>query len=206
MTTRKIKEDTKDNRGKSGDRGYNFEHIIVSRFNTNEYWKLLRLGGTTVKLPDLVGTNNKLDILVTAELKSSTKDNIYIPQKQIERCFSIGKIFDKYNKFLVIFAFKFSKKKVLPPNKSRKKSITSRELKEFFIVFNSHQIKSPVSKISMNYYGGHNIDYSNSTRNASKEFNEDNFSSSDNFKMFDNFDKMVSYIESTKAVKRSKVT
>ena len=91
-------------------RGYSYEYSIVNRLN-NRNWIAKRLGGSSVGLPDIIAVNNNKAILLVIEAKSGTGESLYVPSDQIERCFSIVKMFRYYNYKYVILAFKFLRKK-----------------------------------------------------------------------------------------------
>ena len=77
-------------------RGYSFEYSIVNRIN-NRNWIAKRLGGSSVGLPDIIAVNNNKAILLVIEAKSGTGESLNVPSDQIERCFSIFKMFRYYN-------------------------------------------------------------------------------------------------------------
>lgn len=98
-------------------RGYSYEYSLVKRINLKSHWNARRLGGSSTGFPDIVAVNNKTATILSIEAKSGTGDNLYIPQDQIERCFSIATMFSYYKEKHVILAFKFMRKKRITKNK-----------------------------------------------------------------------------------------
>jgi len=101
-------------------RGYTFEQKeLVTYFDGRDDWHARRLGGTSMGMPDVLITNNKDWILWSVECKSVTAKDMndknghkgYIPQDQIQRCYSMLDMFSVYYKKHVIFAFRFATKK-----------------------------------------------------------------------------------------------
>ena len=74
-----------------------------------------RLGGSSVGLPDILYTERDYSYLETefhliysCEAKATGQSNLlYIPNDQINRCFDILRMFNAYDKRIVLFAFKF---------------------------------------------------------------------------------------------------
>jgi hypothetical protein len=101
-------------------RGYTFEQKeMVGFFDSRDNWHARRLGGTSTGMPDVLITNNKDSILWSVECKSMTAKDVndpnnqkgYIPQDQIQRCYSMLDMFSVYIQKNVVFAFKFATKK-----------------------------------------------------------------------------------------------
>lgn len=131
-------------------RGYSYEYLIVKRLNTR-YWTAKRLGGSSVGLPDIVAVNNYRGILLAIEAKSGTGEALYVPSDQIERCFSIIKMFRYYSNKHVILAFKFLRKKRI-----RKNNVTiyeSRKLVEYYKIIDILGGKKKIPQIKCNYTG-----------------------------------------------------
>ncbi|MFB5599808.1 MAG: resolvase [Nitrososphaeraceae archaeon] len=131
-------------------RGYSYEYLIVKRLNTRQ-WIAKRLGGSSVGLPDIVAVNNYKGILLAIEAKSGTGDALYVPSDQIQRCFSIIKMFRYYSNKHVILAFKFLRKKRI-----RRKNATiyeSRKLVEYYKVVDILGGKKKIPQIKCNYIG-----------------------------------------------------
>ena len=131
-------------------RGYSYEYLIVNRLN-NKYWTAKRLGGSSVGLPDIVAVNNNKGILLAIEAKSGTGDALYVPSDQIERCFSVAKMFRYYRNKHVILAFKFMRKKRI--KKNYENTYTSRKLVEYYKVADILANKKSVPQIKCNYAG-----------------------------------------------------
>lgn len=126
--------DPSDNRSRSRSRGYYFENNMVKRFNNasdvwnRKYnWKALRLGGTTVKIPDVVANNETT--LLAIEAKSGTANILRVPKKQIIRCVNYCNNSTTFKEKWVVLAFRFSVKKRM------KYEFERRKLKEYFVVF-----------------------------------------------------------------------
>jgi Holliday junction resolvase len=208
MMKTKIKVDDKDNRSRSRDRGYKHEDSIIDRFNNLDLWHAKRLGGTTIELPDLIVTNNNEKIFVAAECKSTTSNSTSVHINQITRCFKIRDMFSIYDKHYIIFPFKFSQKQRIAITAKKKdgtrtrskKMMAIRKLKEFYLLFNPEMISEIPKLVSCNYDGTFRI----FTHNGASIGNTDE--KNNQFKFFDNFEKMLSYMVSTKRVKRSKTT
>jgi Holliday junction resolvase len=104
-------------------RGYTFEQKeMVKFFNNQQDWHARRMGGTSMGMPDVLITNNNHEngsILWAVECKSRTGKNIndpnnqlaYVPQDQIQRCYSMLEMFAAYKRKNVILAFRFATKK-----------------------------------------------------------------------------------------------
>ncbi len=200
MMKTKLKVDEKDNRSRSRGRGYKHEDSIIDKFNSMDSWNAKRLGGTTIELPDLLITNNDERIFIAAECKSTTSNSVSVHINQITRCFKILDMFSIYDRHYIIFPFKFSQNQRIPPSSKKKdgtrtrnqKMMTTRKLKEFYLLFNPAIIKEIPKFISCNYDGTFRI-FPNDKDN-------------DQFKFFDSFEKLLNYIVSTKRVKRSNTT
>lgn len=144
-------------------RGYSFEHSIVQRINNAENWHARRLGGTSVSLPDVMAThvglkapNNPLHVpstvLLSIEAKSGAGTELFVPQKQVQRCFDALEIFTAYQSRYVVMAFKFFSK--LRTTKQvdgvRVKGYETRELREYYYTITSWM---PVTDYKCKYDG-----------------------------------------------------
>jgi len=131
-------------------RGYNYEHSIVQRLNSN-LWHSRRLGGSSTGLPDIVAVNNDAGVLLTIEAKSGTSDILYVPQDQVERCKMIMNMFSIYPERHIILAFKFMSKK-----RFRRKKQTvyeSRKLIEYYKVADIVDSMNVLPIIKCSYVG-----------------------------------------------------
>lgn len=115
-------------------RGYQWEDMIVKRFNSVEGWNAFRLGSPSTGLPDVLAVNTKKKTLYTIEAKSGTVTSLPVPTDQIQRCLKWAHTFGLYKEHKVILAFKFLSKKRLGINKYE-----SRQLREFFKVWDEKQ-------------------------------------------------------------------
>ncbi|MGZ5471435.1 MAG: resolvase [Nitrososphaeraceae archaeon] len=131
-------------------RGYSYEYSIVNRIN-NRNWIAKRLGGSSVGLPDIIAVNNNKAILLVIEAKSGTGESLYVPSDQIERCFSIVKMFRYYNYKYVILAFKFLRKKRIKVNNEL--SYEKRKLVEYYKIIEPIWKKGKTPQIKCNYNG-----------------------------------------------------
>ena len=132
-------------------RGYSYEYSIVNRINNNRNWIAKRLGGSSVGLPDIIAVNNNKAILLVIEAKSGTGESLYVPSDQIERCFSIVKMFRYYNDKNVILAFKFLRKKRIKINNEL--SYEKRKLVEYYKIIEPIWKKGKTPQIKCNYNG-----------------------------------------------------
>lgn len=126
-------------------RGYQWEDTIVKRFNGSENWKAFRLGSPSTALPDVLAVNNEESTIFTIEAKSGTTNSLPVPSDQIERCQKWINTFEIYKTRKVILAFKFLSKKRIGL-----RTYESRELKEFFKVWNSAM---PITNCVCTYEG-----------------------------------------------------
>ncbi len=131
-------------------RGYSYEYSIVNRLNSRN-WIAKRLGGSSVGLPDIIAVNNNKAILLVIEAKSGTGESLYVPSDQIERCFSIVKMFNYYNYKYVILAFKFLRKKRIKINNEL--SYEKRKLVEYYKIIEPIWKKGKTPQIKCNYDG-----------------------------------------------------
>jgi Holliday junction resolvase len=120
----------------------------VNRLNSRN-WIAKRLGGSSVGLPDIIAVNNNKAILLVIEAKSGTGESLYVPSDQIERCFSIVKMF-RYYKY-VILAFKFLRKKRIKINNEL--SYEKRKLVEYYKIIEPLWKKGKTPQIKCNYDG-----------------------------------------------------
>lgn len=149
-------------------RGYSYEYSIVNRLNTR-YWTAKRLGGSSVGLPDIIAVNNNKAILLAIEAKSGTGESLYVPSDQVERCFSIVKMFRFYKYKYVILAFKFLRKKRIKINNEL--SYEKRKLVEYYKIIEPIWKKGKTPQIKCNYDGKTYL----ITRNGSIEINFSNY-------------------------------
>jgi len=124
------KKDSKKISKTRRQRGYNWEDLLVKRFNSVENWKAFRLGSPSMALPDVLAVNTQSSMIFTIEAKSGTSTFLPVPADQIERCQKWIKTFDIYNDRKVILAFKFLSKKRVGLG-----MYESRELREFYKIW-----------------------------------------------------------------------
>lgn len=134
----------------SRSRGYNFEYILVKRFNSLGTWYARRLGGSSTGFPDIVAVNNNERRLLTFEAKAGTSDNLYVPPDQIERCAKILDIFRLYENRFAILAFKFMNKRRLREAESE---YEHREIREYYKVVNDLFVKDKIPTVKCTYDG-----------------------------------------------------
>lgn len=127
-------------------RGYNWEDLLVKRFNAVINWKAVRLGSPSISLPDIIAINNTQKILYVIEAKSGTGTTLHVPLDQIKRCFNWANNFKLY-KSQIIFAFKFSSKKRIRTNEYEK-----RKLKEYYKVCTKNNILNCTCTYTGNVY------------------------------------------------------
>jgi len=116
-------------------RGYNWEDLLVKRFNALPNWKSVRLGSPSIALPDLIAINNMRKTIYVIEAKSGTGTTLHVPTDQIVRCFNWLHNFELYENKYVILAFKFLSKKRLNVGQYQK-----RKLKEYYKICNEENI------------------------------------------------------------------
>lgn len=107
------------------NRGYVFEKYIVKKFQNYKDWSAVRLGSPSTEIPDVFAVSDHYGVICAIEAKSGTSYRLYVPQDQIERCIRWVKMFEKYEK-IVILAFKF------------KAETQGRELRYFYKIFPLH--------------------------------------------------------------------
>jgi len=91
-------------------RGYSWEHEMVIDINKISAWKCRRLGGSSAGLPDLIAVNNQESKLLVFECKATKQAKVlYVPEKEIRRCFAIVDMFSIYGDRTVVVSFKFGR-------------------------------------------------------------------------------------------------
>lgn len=91
-------------------RGYSLEHGLVLEINALPGWQCRRLGGSSAGLPDLIAVNNQESKLLVYECKATKQaKTLYIPEKEVRRCFDIVDMFSIYDDRKVIVSFKFGR-------------------------------------------------------------------------------------------------
>lgn len=133
----------------SRSRGYNFEYILVKRFNALPNWHARRLGGSSTGFPDIVAVNNSERKLLTIEAKAGTSDNLYVPPDQIERCRKVLEIFGLYENRFAILAFKFMNKR---RTRNSESAYEYREIHEYYKVAND-LFKKRIPTVRCSYDG-----------------------------------------------------
>ena len=111
-------------------RGYQWEDLLVKRFNCVDGWRAFRLGSPSVALPDVLAVNNAQHSVFVIEAKSGAKTSLSVPPNQIIRCQEWCDILGAYKIRRVILAFKFLSKKRLSTGKYE-----SRALREYYKVW-----------------------------------------------------------------------
>jgi len=87
-------------------RGYDWEDRLVKYFNMAG-WSSLRLGSSSIHLPDVLAVSNKGSTIVAIEAKSSTGDRIVVKRDQVLRLFEFLSIFKAYKHRTPVIAIKF---------------------------------------------------------------------------------------------------
>ena len=98
-------------RRKRRGRGYAFERWVLEQMS-RRYYKVRRLGNTTVNMPDVVATRYKEGIshAIMFECKSKKDVNIiWIPFEEVLRCEEMKEMFEAFGHKTVVLAFKFPK-------------------------------------------------------------------------------------------------
>lgn len=139
---------------KSRARGYNFEHQLSLDFN-DKNWNAQRLGGTTVKLPDILATNDELEVILSIEAKVTTTNNAHVPLEELERCLKILTMFKVYKTRTVILAFKFNQKRILKPDNPGYKNgqYFNRPVQYYYFKLLRIENLANIKAISCNYQG-----------------------------------------------------
>lgn len=111
-------------------RGYNWEDLLVKRFNCTDGWHAFRLGSPSVGLPDVLAVNNEQSSIFVIEAKSGANTGLSVPPNQIIRCQEWCNILGVYKRRQVILAFKFLSKKRISTGKYK-----SRTLHEYYKIW-----------------------------------------------------------------------
>ncbi len=131
-----MKKDTKKINQTRKNRGYSFENRIVKTFNDSTGWFAKRLGGASIYLPDVMCINDIYSTVIAIEAKSTTQNYAYVPQDQIERCRDWVNMFGRYDRKMVVLAFKFGRTIL-----SKKDNFVNRKPRIFYKVFPHKQFK-----------------------------------------------------------------
>ncbi|MXY60880.1 MAG: resolvase [Cenarchaeum sp. SB0665_bin_23] len=111
-------------------RGYNWEDLLVKRFNCVDGWSAFRLGSPSIGLPDVLAVNNDQSSIFVIEAKSGSKTSLSVPPNQIIRCQEWCNTLRAYQKRQVVLAFKFLSKKRIGTDRYR-----SRTLHEYYKIW-----------------------------------------------------------------------
>lgn len=117
--------------------GYSWENEVVKYFKEKGF-NAVRLGGTTLIMPDISINKTSTKTVMAIKCKSTTTNHCVIPLEQIQRCINWVNSWDLYTSKMVLFAFKFSAK------------YEYGEKKEFFKIWN---LKMKPVDFSCNYQG-----------------------------------------------------
>ena len=93
--------------GKRRDRGYLWENSLCKTLNGINGWRAVRLGGTTITMPDILATHES-GIVCGIECKSTGGNLTYVPGDQLIRCAKICEMFELYESYSIL-AFKYMK-------------------------------------------------------------------------------------------------
>ena len=136
-------------------RGYNWEDLLVKRFNCMDGWRAFRLGSPSIALPDVLAVNNDQRSVLVIEAKSGANTSLMVPATQIIRCRDWCDILGVYENRQVILAFKFLSKKRIGIDKYQ-----SRTLHEYYKIWDP----AAEPKDCVCLYDGHTYTLTNKVR------------------------------------------